>query len=56
MLRSNILSSSLAALATLVALLASPKAQLAHAHGSEPHAHCKKGYIMTADHRCVRRP
>lgn len=56
MLRSNLHSSSLAALAALVALLASPLAQSAHAHGRAPHAQCKKGYVMTADNRCVKRP
>ena len=26
----------------------------ATAHGDEPHPKCKKGYVMTDDHRCVR--
>ena len=28
----------------------------AMAHGDEVHAACKKGYVMTDDHRCVKRP
>ena len=24
------------------------------AHGDEPHPKCKKGYVLTDDHKCVR--
>ncbi len=24
------------------------------AHGDEPHPKCKKGYVVTDDHRCVK--
>ena len=24
------------------------------AHGDEPHPKCKKGYVLTDDHRCVK--
>ena len=27
----------------------------AFAHGDEPHPKCKKGYVMTDDHRCVKK-
>lgn len=26
----------------------------AAAHGDEPHPKCKKGYVLTGDHRCVK--
>lgn len=38
---------------TVVALSASWGAQ-AFAHGDEPHPTCKKGYVLTDDHKCVK--
>lgn len=26
------------------------------AHGDQPHPKCKKGYVETDDHRCVKQP
>jgi hypothetical protein len=26
------------------------------AHGDAPHPACKKGYVVTDDHRCVKQP
>ena len=26
----------------------------AFAHGDEPHPKCKKGYVLTDDHKCVK--
>ena len=26
----------------------------AFAHGDEPHPKCKKGYVLTDEHRCVK--
>ncbi len=26
------------------------------AHGDEPHPKCKKGYVLTDDHKCVKAP
>ena len=28
----------------------------ARAHGDEPHPKCKKGYVLTDDHKCVKAP
>lgn len=28
----------------------------AFAHGGEPHGKCKKGYVATDDHKCVKKP
>lgn len=28
----------------------------AFAHGDEQHHKCKKGYVMTDDHKCVKKP
>ena len=28
----------------------------AAAHGTEPHPKCKRGYIVSDDHRCIRAP
>ncbi len=43
------------------ALLAAVGLLIAHAmpataHGDEQHAKCKKGYVMTDDHKCVKKP
>jgi hypothetical protein len=27
----------------------------AWAHGDEPHPKCKKGYVLTDDHKCVKK-
>ena len=34
--------------------LASAFAIPAFAHGDEPHPTCKKGYVLTDDHKCVK--
>ena len=26
------------------------------AHGDEPHPKCKKGYVVSDDHKCVKAP
>ena len=26
------------------------------AHGDQPHPTCKKGYVLTDDHKCVKAP
>ena len=31
-------------------------ASQASAHGDAPHPKCKKGYIASDDHRCVKQP
>lgn len=28
----------------------------AMAHGDTPHPKCKKGYVVSDDHRCVKQP
>ena len=39
----------------LAALLAATLAVTAAvAHGDEPHPKCKKGYVLTDEHRCVK--
>ena len=42
----------LIAAAAAAVLIALPAA----AHGDEQHAKCKKGYVMTDDHKCVKKP
>jgi len=34
---------------------ASQAVRPAWAHGDEPHPKCKPGYVLTDDHRCMRR-
>ena len=45
---------------TLIALMAALAGffivTAAVAHEGEDHHKCKKGYVMTEDHRCVRAP
>ena len=43
-----------AAAITLAALV--PALAPAFAHGGESHSKCKKGYVMTDDHKCVKKP
>lgn len=46
-----------ATLALLTALgLCVAHALPAAAHGDEQHAKCKKGYVMTDNHKCVKKP
>lgn len=45
----------LMAFVTTVALLLAA-GQPAAAHGSEPHPKCKKGYVVSDDHKCVKAP
>lgn len=40
----------------LLALAALAVAAPALAHGDAPHPKCKKGYVATDDHRCVKQP
>lgn len=40
------------AIAVAASFLGAP---LALAHGDQPHAQCKKGWIMTEDHKCVKK-
>jgi len=28
----------------------------AFAHGDQPHPKCKKGYVLTDEHKCVKAP
>lgn len=39
------------ALVSVVSLSIRPAA----AHGDEPHPKCKKGYVLTDDHKCVKK-
>lgn len=43
---------SLALLAAFASVLG---ASVALAHGDQPHPECKKGWIMTEDHKCVKK-
>lgn len=45
--------SILSAIAIVMALAI---ASLAFAHGDESHPKCKKGYVLTSDHKCVKKP
>lgn len=38
------------------AALLGATASTSFAHGDKPHAKCKQGYVMTSDHRCVKKP
>ena len=35
-------------------LVATLAGTAAYAHGDEPHPKCKKGYVLTDDHRCIK--
>ena len=43
-------------LATAALLAAVSTVTAAFAHGDEPHPKCKKGFVQTDDHRCVKAP
>jgi hypothetical protein len=45
-----------AILSAIAIVIATAIASLAFAHGDEPHPKCKKGYVLTGDHRCVKKP
>jgi len=39
----------------LISSIAIVFAAPAFAHGDEPHPKCKKGYVLTNDHKCVKK-
>ncbi len=41
---------------TTIALTTMLWSATALAHGDQPHPTCKKGYVLTDDHKCVRAP
>ena len=43
-------------LAVIAAAHLAAAAQPTWAHGDEPHPKCKKGYVLSDDHRCVQAP
>lgn len=44
-----------AILALLTVVMTAQAIPCALAHGSEPHPKCKQGYVLTDDHRCVKK-
>jgi hypothetical protein len=44
------------ALAWLSAVFAAGLATQVLAHGDAPHPKCKKGYVLSDDHKCVKAP
>lgn len=42
--------------ALFLGLAALATAGAALAHGDAPHPKCKKGYVVTDDHRCAKAP
>ncbi len=44
------------ATAALVAMMSLAAVLTAVAHEGEDHVKCKKGYVMTSDHKCVKKP
>jgi len=43
-------------LSAIAIVMAMTVASLAFAHGDEPHSKCKKGYVLTGDHKCMKKP
>jgi len=44
------------ALNAISTIMAMAIASSAFAHGDEPHHKCKKGYVLTSDHKCMKKP